>query len=249
MGILNWISSLGYNTLYYPGCLAKIALKENMENYKKIFNMLGIDFIMLSPEEVCCGLPVINAGYKKEVKSLVKKNFSVFKKQGIKKIITNCPSCYHMFKDEYPKIVKEWDIEVEHATQVILNALKNKNIASYPIKEQVTYHDSCHLGRYCGIYEAPREVITLLGGEIIEMKYNRENAICCGAGAGVKANYPELAKSIAKAKMSHLPPQVDVIISACSLCASNLQSGMEKGSSKKSEEFSQFVLRKLQEGR
>jgi len=250
MGILSWLSSLGNNTLYYPGCLTKIALKDNFENYKKIFNLLGIDFIMLSPEEACCGLPVLNAGYKKEVKQLAKKNFTLFQKQGIKKIITNCPSCYHMFKHEYPKIIKEWDIEVEHATQTILNALKNKSLSSYPTREQVTYHDSCHLGRYCGIYDEPRQVIELLGGEIIEMKHNRENAICCGAGAGVKANFPELAKNIAKTRLKDMPAQTDVIISACSLCASNLQSANQEIERKiKSEEFSQFVLRKLKEGK
>jgi Fe-S oxidoreductase len=247
MGIINWLFK--GNVLYYPGCLAKHALKEVESNYKEIFNLLGIDFIMLPNDEVCCGLPVINAGYKKEAKELAKKNFQRFKKNGIKKIITNCPSCYHMFKDEYPKFIPEWDIEVEHAAQTVLDALKKRDMPNYPIKEPVTYHDSCHLGRYCGIYNEPREVIELLGAEIIEMKHNKENALCCGAGACVRANFPELAKNAAKTRLKDMPAQVDIIISACSLCASNLQSGLDKNSNKKSEEFSQFVLRKLGEGR
>ena len=247
MGIMNWL--LGGNTLYYPGCLTKSAIKDNLENYKEIFNRLGIDFIMLPNEEVCCGLPVMNAGYKKEAKNLANKNFQKFKKNGIKKIITNCPSCYHMFKEEYPKFIPEWNIEIEHATQTIFNALKSQGFnKQINIRENVTYHDSCHLGRYCGIYEEPREVIEMLGGNIIEMKHNRKNALCCGAGAGVRANFPELAKDIAKHRLKEIPVQAEVIISACSLCASNLNSGIDKENSLvKSEEFSSFVLRKLKE--
>jgi len=254
MGIIDWISNKG-NILYYPGCLTKFAIKENMQNYKDIFNMLGIDFIMLPNNEVCCGLPVINAGYRKQSKELAKKNFEIFKKNNVKKIITNCPSCFHMFKDEYPKLLDNWDIEVEHATITILNALKNRKLSEVYIKEDITYHDSCHLGRYCGIYEEPREVLSLLGGNLLEMSHNRENALCCGAGAGVKANYPDLAKKIAKNRLKQAPKQANVIISACSLCTSNLQTGINELESEntinknqiKSEEFSSFVLRKLKE--
>jgi Fe-S oxidoreductase len=247
MGIFKWL--LGGNTLYYPGCLTKSVMKNILENYKEIFNLLGIDFIMLPKDEVCCGLPVINAGYKKEAKQLAKKNFELFKKHGINKIITNCPSCYHMFKEEYPKFVAEWDINVEHATQTIFNSLKdskfNKQISNF---ENVSYHDSCHLGRYCGIYEEPRKVIKMLGGNILEMRNNRENSVCCGAGAGVRANFPDLAKDAATNRLRDMPVNSDVVISACSLCASNLSSGIEKNNKlTKSIEFSEFVLRKLKE--
>jgi heterodisulfide reductase subunit D len=243
MGIVGWIKSFGENTLYYPGCLTKIAMKEQLENYKKVFNILGVDFIMLPEIEVCCGLPILNAGYEKEARELAKKNLEIFKKNKISKIITNCPSCFHTFRDVYPKFVPEWDIKVEHATITILNGLKKKgidfrkkNIAG----EIVTYHDSCHLGRYCGIYEEPREVIQRLGGEIIEMKHNRKNSICCGAGAGVRANYPELAKSIAKKRAKEIPLNADKVVSACGLCHSNILTASDK-----SEEFSSFVLRRL----
>ncbi len=244
MGILNWLS--GGNTLYYPGCLTKGILKQEFENYKVIFNKLGIDFILL-PDEACCGLPVLNAGYKKDARNLAKKNLILFKEKNIKKIITNCPSCYHTFKHLYPELLtgkENWDIEVEHATQTILKKLKSKGIKS-KISEQereiIVYHDPCHLGRYSDIYEEPRQVIELLGGKIIELPYNRENAICCGAGAGIKANFPEIAKQIAEKKAGFIPAQAEKIISPCGLCFSNLKSATDK-----SEEFSSFVLRKLE---
>ena len=247
MAIKSWFKNLGKNTLYYPGCLTKGVLTKEFENYKTIFNKFGIDFIML-PDEVCCGLPMLNAGYKKDARKLAKKNLELFKQKKINKIITNCPSCYHTFKDVYPELLPEWKearIEVEHATITILNQLKKRGINLSKIsdehKEQVTYQDPCHLGRYSGIYEEPREVIERLGGKIIEMRYNRENAICCGAGAGVKANFPELAKAIANKKVQHMPKQAEKIISPCGLCFSNLKSATDK-----SEEFSSFVLRRLE---
>ena len=242
MGIGTWFKSAGKN-LYFPGCLTKGALKEELENYKQIFNKLGIDFVMLPNDEVCCSLPVLNAGYKKDAKKLAQKNLDLFKKYGVGRIITNCPSCYHTFKTVYPELVKGWDIEVEHVTQVILKSLKEKiKNYSFEEKEVVAYHDPCHLGRYEGIYDEPREIIHLLGGEIKEMTHNKENSLCCGGGGGVRANFRELATSIAKLRVSEMSKDSEKIISPCGLCFKNLQSATNK-----SEEFSSFVLRKLKE--
>jgi heterodisulfide reductase subunit D len=245
MGILNWLGNIGKNTLYYPGCLTKGVLQKEFDNYKKVLNKLGVDYILLSDKEFCCSLPVLNAGYRKQAKKLAEKNLELFKKHNITKIITNCPSCYHTFKEIYPTLIKKWDIEVEHITITVLKALKRKNIAfndSKKEREIVTYHDPCHLGRHEGIYEEPREVIKLLGGKIKEFKYNRKNAMCCGGGGGLRANNPKLAISIANKKAQHAPKDAEKIISPCGLCYANI-----KSASNKSEEFSSFVLRKLGE--
>jgi len=244
MGIANFLG-FGGKTIYYPGCLTKGILTEEMEQYKEIFNHLGIDFVMLPNDEVCCGLPVRNAGYKKDVKKLAQKNFELFQKKGITKIITSCPSCFHTFEHVYPTQVTGWNIEVEHATVSILKALKKKGIRYKGMeseREIVSYHDPCHLGRYSGIYDEPREVIELLGGKIAEMKNNKKNAMCCGAGAGLRANFPKIAKDIAKKRASQMPKESRKLISPCGLCHANLRSGTEK-----SCEFSTFVLNKLKE--
>ena len=67
------------NTLYYPGCLTKFALKDIQDNYEEILRIEGIDFIKLSDKELCCGSPVKNAGGKKLFKGLARKNLKVFK--------------------------------------------------------------------------------------------------------------------------------------------------------------------------
>ncbi|MBT7706551.1 (Fe-S)-binding protein [archaeon] len=226
-------------TLYYPGCLTKGVLTKEFDNYKEIFNKLGIDFVLLPDEEVCCGIPPISAGYKAEAKKLAQKNFDLFKNKKITKIITNCPSCYHAFNTIYPTLLRNWDIEVEHATISILNRLKKKKI-NLTRAEDVTYHDPCHLGRHEGIYEEPREVIQRLGGKIIEMKKNREDASCCGGGGGVRSNKPELAKRIAKDRMSHIRGDPKKIITPCGMCHAQIKGADERGT-----EFSTYVLGKL----
>ncbi len=240
MGIKNILKNFGKNTLYYPGCMLKNVLKTEHENYKKILNKLGIDFILLAEEELCCGSPVYNAGYKKEARKLAKKNFEIFKKRKINKIITPCPGCYNMFHNEYPNLIRDWNIEVEYAWITILKKLKKKKIKN-KTHEIVTYHDPCHLGRYSGIYEEPREIIRLLGGNLKEMKSNHENAQCCGAGGGLRSNFPTTAKKIAKNRTSESPVDAQKILTPCGLCHSNLSTADDR-----SEELSTWVLRRLE---
>ena len=164
MGIFGFLK--GEKVLYYPGCLTKGVLKQELENYKEIFNKLKIDFVMLPDEENCCGLPVMNAGYRKDAVKLAKKNLKLFREKGIQKIVTNCPSCFHMFGSVYPKLVRDWNIPVEHATVTVLRALKKKGWKYHGYDEDreiVAYHDPCHLGRYSGVYDEPREVVEILG--------------------------------------------------------------------------------------
>ncbi len=226
--------NFGKKTLFYPGCMLKFAMQKEMEAYKSILNHLGIDFVMLPDKEVCCGSPVYNAGYKKEARELAEKNLKLLKDRKIIRIITPCPGCFNMFENEYPKISRDWansEIKVEHLTKVILKALKRKGIRSHELeneKEIVTYHDPCHLGRFCDIYEEPRKVIELLGGKIKEMKHNREDALCCGAGGGLRANYPKLSKNIAVKRTDEIPKDVESVITPCGLCTANLKTADER---------------------
>jgi heterodisulfide reductase subunit D len=224
MALKDFVKKLSGNILYFPGCLTKDVLKKEFENYKEIFNKLGINYITLSEDESCCGLPVLNAGYRKDARKVAKDNYKLFKERKVYKIITSCPSCYHMFKSVYPGLVREWDIEVVHATVAIFDALKKKRMKKGPT-EKVTYHDPCHLGRYEGIYDEPRKVIEMLGGEIIEMKYSREKSYCCGGGGGLRANFESTVKKI---------------ITPCGLCYSQLREGEID-----TQEFSTYVLEKL----
>jgi len=239
MALKDFIKRVSGNILYFPGCLTKEVLKKEFENYKEIFNKLGINYITLSEEESCCGLPVLNAGYRKDARKVAQDNFKLFKERKVYKIITSCPSCFHMFKSVYPSLIRDWDIEVEHATVSVFNVIKKKRIKNLQ-REVVSYHDPCHLGRYEKIFDEPRKVIEMLGGEIIEMKHNREDSYCCGGGGGLRANFESTAKKIAKKRLSHLDKSVKRLITPCGLCYSQLREGDTEVL-----EFSTFVLEKL----
>jgi Fe-S oxidoreductase len=231
------------NVLYYPGCMSKFVTKDLAENYRKILRKIGIDFIELKDLEVCCGSPVLNAGYFKEFENLVKKNFSVFKEHSIRKIITGCPACFKTFKIEYPKVIKNFDIEIEHATQTIWKAIENGKLKLKKVNGKATYHDPCHLGRYSGIYEEPRKIIEALGYDLVEMEFSREKSFCCGGGGGVKSNYPVLAEAMAKERIKQAEKtNAEILITACPLCYFCLK---EAGKKIKVYEISQVLINSL----
>jgi len=243
MGVFNKI--LGGNILFYPGCMEKFVLKNIQENYEKTLRKSGIDFIKLKDLEACCGSPVLNAGYLMDFETLAKKNYRIFKEHGIKKIITPCPACFKTFKLEYPKFIDNFDIEVEHITQTIWNAIKSGKLKVKKVNKplKITYHDPCHLGRYGGVYEEPREILKALGYELVEMKFNKETAWCCGGGGGLRSNYPELSEEIAKERIRHAEEvKADMIVNSCPMCYSCLS---EVSGKIKSVELSFLIVSNL----
>ncbi|MFH1501239.1 MAG: (Fe-S)-binding protein [archaeon] len=218
------------NTLFYPGCLTKFVLKAETQNYRKILEKIGVDYIMME-DELCCGSPALNAGYEADTRKLARKNLEKFKEKNIKKIITGCPACYKMFKKEYKEMLPDWDIEVEHVTTVLLEALQKKSkLIKNKKMGKVTYHDPCHLGRHMKMYDEPREILKLIGYEVVEMANNREHALCCGGGGGLKSNNPELANDIARERIKQAKKvNAGKLITTCPLCFAHMQenSGIE----------------------
>lgn len=240
MGIKSFFKNMGKNTAYYPGCLTNYVLQAEAGNYRKILEKLGVDFIIV-PEQLCCGSPVLNAGYEQDARKLARKNLETFKKYSVKKVITNCPACFKTFSKDYREMLPDWNIEVEHILFTILKYLKKKN-TDKANREKVSYHDPCHLGRHLGIYDEPREILERLGYEVVEMRNNRENALCCGGGAGLKTNNPELANKIAKERVKQAKDAgVSKIITPCPLCYAH----MHENSDIEVLEFSHVVAEAL----
>jgi Fe-S oxidoreductase len=221
------------NTLYYPGCLTKFVAKDLAENYRRILQKIGLDFIELPDLEVCCGSPALAAGYSADFKNLAEKNLKVFKEHAVAKIITNCPACFKIFSVDYQKVLdSNWDIKAEHIVQTMVNS---KAIGNWKLeignsrRSRVTYHDPCHLGRLMGIYDEPRQVLKGLGIKTKEMERNKSYALCCGGGGGVKANWPELANKIAKERIG-LAKDIgaECLVTNCPLCYLQLKENSEE---------------------
>lgn len=220
----------GGNVLYYPGCLTHFALPEIEENYIRILKRMGIDAIVL-PEFNCCGSPVKHAGYKGDFENLKNKNAELFRKYGIKKIITNCPACFLTLKNS--------GFNAEHIAQTLYARINKLEQGSG--KGHIAYHDPCHLGRHSSIYEEPRSILKRLGYEVVELASSRENSLCCGAGAGMKANHPEIANMAAKICLQGCA--AEKLVSTCPLCymhfRENARNGMEV------LEFSEVLAKEL----
>lgn len=196
----------GSNTLYYPGCVTQYALPEVQARYETLLRRSGVDFIVLGGEVSCCGSPVKRAGYTADFDDLKRRNLEVFKRFSARKVITNCPGCYHTLKHDY-------GLDAYHVTQVLASRGRPRGAA---LGRALTYHDPCHLGRWSGIFDQPRRLLEDAGWEVAELPDNREHSLCCGAGGGLKSNFPEPANAIARQRLAQV--ETGVLCTACPLC-------------------------------
>src|SRR5574344_1011631 len=204
---------------YYVGCTATYRSKKTAQATISILDKIGADYTTV--DEVCCGSVMQRVGWPQEdVTELMKKNVENIKSLGIETLVLACAGCYRMFKIEYPKYV-DVPFEVLHITEF----LAKQDLKLKPLDGKVvTYHDPCHLGRHCGVYEAPREVIAKIPGvDFREMEYNRKTSHCCGGGGGVRSAFPEESMDIAGTRLDEAA-FADIIITTCPFCVNNLDS-------------------------
>lgn len=203
-----WLEKLaGSNTLYYPGCVTHYVLSDIRERYETLLHRAGVEFIVLPGETLCCGSPVKRAGYAADFEDLKAKNLAIFARFSVRKIITNCPGCYLTLKCDY-------GLETYHVSQIL--AARQPAAQGKLPAPPVTYHDPCHLGRWSGIYDQPRQLLVGAGWAVTELPDNREYSLCCGAGGGLKSNFPDLADAIARQRLAQV--ENGRLCTACPLC-------------------------------
>lgn len=202
---------------YFAGCTATYRSKETARATMSILDKMGVDFTTL--DETCCGSVMQRVGWPQEdVTKLMQANVDAIKAMGVETLVLSCAGCYRMFKHEYPKYV-DVPFEVLHITEF----LADRDLKLKPVEGRVaTYHDPCHLGRHCGVYEAPRKVISKIPGlEFKEMQFNGKTSHCCGGGGGVRSAYPEEAMDIASTRLDEAD-FADLLITCCPFCVNNL---------------------------
>jgi Fe-S oxidoreductase len=163
----------------YSPTLTEITVKT-----AEVFRKIGLDFGILYDAERNAGNDVRRVGEEGLYEMLVEKNSAVLSKCTFQAIVTTDPHSYNTLKNEYP-ISGEKTIPVLHYTELLDRLIASGRLKfSKKLGYKVTYHDACYLGRYNGIYEAPRRVIKATGCELIEMPRNYDGSFCCGAGGG-----------------------------------------------------------------
>ena len=204
--------------LYFRGCTAREKLNSISKATERILKIAKIDYETLDDEQ-CCGSVLLRTGFLDD--AIEQMNGNLKDLEG-KTILTSCAGCYKTLKEDYKKYLGV-DLKVIHISQLLEQLIKENKI---PLKHKddlkVTYHDSCHLGRHAGEYEAPRNVINSISN-LVEMDNNREKARCCGSGGGVKSAYGDLSNSIADLRINEAKEtDADLLVTACPFCKLNL---------------------------
>ncbi|MDH4122821.1 MAG: (Fe-S)-binding protein [Thermoplasmata archaeon] len=213
---------------YFVGCTARYRFPSITNSTISILEKLGEDFLVL--DEVCCGSTIQRIGWPDDaVKKLLEKNIKHIEEKGVEKVVFTCAGCYKMFKKVYPKYTK-LNFEVKHMTEELAENLPKLK----PLRKKITYHDPCHLGRYCGIYDEPRKILkSIPEAEFAEMEQNKATAMCCGGGGGLRSAFPEYAKEIAARRVAQAESlKADMLLTSCPFCVTNLSSGKDKKGAK-----------------
>jgi len=172
--------------LFWVGCAGSYDNRAQKVTvaFCRILQEAGIEYAILGKEESCTGDPARRAGNEFIFQMTALQNIETLNMYNVKKIVTTCPHCFNVIKNEYPALGGTY--EVVHHTQFLQQLIDDGRLkleGGGDFKGQkITYHDSCYLGRGNKIYEAPRSVLNTLDSELIEMERSKERGLCCGAG-------------------------------------------------------------------
>jgi len=218
--------------LFWVGCAGAFddRYKKVAIAFAKILTHLNISYAVLGKEESCTGDPARRAGNEMLYQMQALQNIEIFRMYDVHKIITICPHCFNIFKNEYPdhggnyeviNYLQFLDKQISEGKLVVPEHAMNM--------KSVTYHDPCYLGRANGIYDEPRKILKHLSGNVLEMDRNRSFALCCGAGGGQMFKEAEKGNKEVFIERTEdaLKTEASIIATACPFCMTMLTDGIK----------------------
>ena len=221
------------DVLFWVGCAGSFDQRAQRitKAFSTILDKVGVNYAILGKEEMCTGDPARRAGNEFMFQMMAYQNIQLLNAYNIKNIVTACPHCFNILKNEYPVLGGNYEV-VHHSTflQKLIDDGKIKLKEGGDFKgKKITYHDSCYLGRANNIYEAPRKVLEALDADLTEMKRCKSNGLCCGAGGAQMWKEEEkgnLRINNERTKEA-LGTGANVIAAACPFCNTMLTDGVK----------------------
>jgi len=221
--------------LFYVGCAGSFddRGKKISRAMARVLKKAGVDFAILGEEERCNGDLARRSGNEYLAQMMIQENAAVLNRYRPKKILTGCPHCYNTLKNEYPQFGIRF--EVLHSTELLQQLFREGRLKTRPGGlEQITFHDSCYLGRWNGLYEAPREVLRALNGgrALLELRRSGDKGLCCGAGGGRMFMEEKIGRRINAERVDDiLASGAGMTAAACPFCITMLRDGLaDRGS-------------------
>ncbi len=219
--------------LFWVGCAGSFDQRAQRitRAFISILNKVGISYAVLGKEEMCTGDPARRSGNEFMFQMMAYQNIQILNNYGVRKIVTACPHCFNILKNEYPELGGHYEL-IHHS--VLLQELLDtgrivmKEDGDFKGKK-ITYHDSCYLGRANNIYEAPRKVLEALDIELVEMKRCRSKGFCCGAGGAQMFKEEEKGDRRVSTDRSQeaVSTGASIIAAACPFCNTMLTDGLK----------------------
>lgn len=225
--------------LYYVGCAGSYdsSNQKVVQDTVKLLTKAGVSFAVMGKTEKCNGDPIRRFGDEYSFYEVAIENIANMRQYTFDKVVTHCPHCLHTIGKEYAKF-DDGQFETVHHTELLSELLRSGKLKTLKeVKEELTFHDPCYLGRHHGEYNAPRDILQSIPGvSLKEMKLNKDKALCCGMGGGnMWYELPE-GHHLAHNRLEQIgETQAPKLATSCSYCMINFNSS--KGTVKTTEDL------------
>ncbi|MBU0495194.1 MAG: (Fe-S)-binding protein [Chloroflexi bacterium] len=242
----------GAEVVYFLGCVAAFypMVYSIPRAMSQVMERAGVSWTTLGGDEWCCGFPLTIAGFGADAEALARHNVTAVRDLGARTVVTACPSCYHTWRHDYPRLVGDLGVQVMHSTELLRDLVRAGRVELRGFPDPITYHDPCDLGRTSGIYDAPREIIRAIPGvQFTEMRDHREYSLCCGGGGDVEMADAGLSQAVARRRLAQAQETgAQTIVTACQQCQRTLLGAARRKKTRiKTIDISELVLEAMRQ--